>query len=408
MIWANPASFLFPAFSWVLDRMRLTKVRIKNFRSIADVTIELEPTCRILVGINESGKSNVLRAMSLLSADTGTTADDLREFSADEDPEQPAFVLFVFQHDQAERLEAYESVKTKFYGFDDGDHVATIGGTRLTLRQLFVRHSESVHMIDVRTGRRSFTGFGYPTGSEIATDIYKPLPTATVTVARGAEVVPLTSLQLLNLRTHSEVDRLHTVPATPKDVAAIISQAFRDLFMTRMPSCMFWSYSEANLLPPQIALDEFAANPDTCMPLRRMFELAGHTDIAKGIEDAKKRANGVRNLLKRVSDQATAHMHQVWKDYQGLRLQLLPNGAHIDATIQDAYNVYNFGRRSDGFKRFITFLLLVSASVKSKTLENTLYLHDEPDVSLHPSGARYLRDELIKISASNYVVFSTH
>jgi hypothetical protein len=35
-------------------------------------------------------------------------------------------------------------------------------------------------------------------------------------------------------------------------------------------------------------------------------------------------------------------------------------------------------------------------------------LVDEPDISLHPSGARFLRDELIKISESNTVVYSTH
>jgi hypothetical protein len=52
--------------------------------------------------------------------------------------------------------------------------------------------------------------------------------------------------------------------------------------------------------------------------------------------------------------------------------------------------------------------MMVSAKERTKDLVNTLYLHDEPDVSLHPSGARYLRDELIKIADNNYVVYSTH
>ena len=57
---------------------------------------------------------------------------------------------------------------------------------------------------------------------------------------------------------------------------------------------------------------------------------------------------------------------------------------------------------------FITFLLLVSAKVKTDVLTNTLYLHDEPDTSLHPTGARHLRDELIRISEKNYVAYATH
>ena len=51
---------------------------------------------------------------------------------------------------------------------------------------------------------------------------------------------------------------------------------------------------------------------------------------------------------------------------------------------------------------------MVSAKARTKELVGTLYLQDEPDTSLHPSGARYLRDEIIKISETNYVVYSTH
>ena len=58
--------------------------------------------------------------------------------------------------------------------------------------------------------------------------------------------------------------------------------------------------------------------------------------------------------------------------------------------------------------RFITFLLLVSARVKTKSLENVLLLIDEPEISLHPAGIRNLRDELLSISKQNLVVYATH
>ena len=50
--------------------MRLDRVEIANFRSIKDVTITFEPRCRVLLGINESGKSNILNALVLLDAET--------------------------------------------------------------------------------------------------------------------------------------------------------------------------------------------------------------------------------------------------------------------------------------------------------------------------------------------------
>lgn len=177
---------------------------------------------------------------------------------------------------------------------------------------------------------------------------------------------------------------------------------------TALPKVVFWSYAESNLLPGQIPTAGFVNNPGSCMPLKQMFALAGHENPTKAIQDAQVRPNGVRNLLERVGSAATKHLVSVWKDYRGVSINLIQNGEHIDATIEDTFNHYDMARRSDGFKRFVTFILLVSAQAKTKSMENTLYLHDEPDISLHPSGARYLRDELIKISAKNYVVYSTH
>jgi hypothetical protein len=139
-----------------------------------------------------------------------------------------------------------------------------------------------------------------------------------------------------------------------------------------------------------------------------MFTLAGIEDIGQTIAKAKERSHGVRNLLNRVAETASKHLRSVWKDYKGVTIALEPNGANIDASVRDTHNVYQFAKRSDGFKRFVTFLLLVSAKARTKGLVDTLYLQDEPDTGLHPSGSRYLRDELIRIAKSNYVVFSTH
>jgi hypothetical protein len=116
----------------------------------------------------------------------------------------------------------------------------------------------------------------------------------------------------------------------------------------------------------------------------------------------------MRNLLNRVSDRATQHLHQVWKEYRDVDLQVIENGDSIDAHVKDRYNTFDLARRSDGFKRFVAFLLHVSAKARTDELKNTLLLDDEPDVGLHPSGARYLRDELVKVSKNNYVVYATH
>jgi len=169
-----------------------------------------------------------------------------------------------------------------------------------------------------------------------------------------------------------------------------------------------WDYDEKNLLPSQISLSQFVQNPDICIPLKNMFLLAGIQDIPKTVSEYQQRTFGLRNLLERVSKLSSEHLHKVWKEYKDLQIMLTLNGDAIETAIRDKYKLYDLSRRSDGFKRFVSFILLISMRAKSKELSNTLLLYDEPEISLHPSGCRHLRDELIRISENNYVVFSTH
>jgi energy-coupling factor transporter ATP-binding protein EcfA2 len=87
---------------------------------------------------------------------------------------------------------------------------------------------------------------------------------------------------------------------------------------------------------------------------------------------------------------------------------LTPNGAQIDAAVRDAFNEYAFSRRSDGFKRFVSFLILVSARSAASDFSETVFIQDEPDLGLHPSGIKSLLRELIDLSRNNYVLISSH
>jgi hypothetical protein len=51
---------------------------------------------------------------------------------------------------------------------------------------------------------------------------------------------------------------------------------------------------------------------------------------------------------------------------------------------------------------------MLSTQVETGKISNTVIIIDEPDNSLYPSGSRYLRDELIKMSDKNIVLYSTH
>lgn len=391
--------------------MELIEARIKNFRSIADVKIQFDPRCRVLVGINESGKSNVLHALALLDKNRKPTPDDLRTFPPDEDPSEEAFVMFVFSLSSDERKTAYDSFCARFPKIDFTSPILKFKGAPITLQKFFNYRTQGLYRVDVRTGNRRNSTWRLTSDFESMADWKKPTascPPEYIAKLSDGSAINLKAQSLIEISKFVGIPEKYLADLEPEDVNSIYLDEISKIINQELPDCLHWTYSEAHLLPAQIPIDTFAANSTTCEPLRHMFALADIYDIPKEIAAAKARQNGIRNLLNRVAERATKHMQSVWKDYKTIKIELIQNGGNIDASIKDEHNVYNFSRRSDGFKRFVTFLLMVSAKQRTAELVNTLYLHDEPDNGLHPGGCRQLRDELIKISRNNYVVVSTH
>ncbi len=390
-----------------LMRMRLNRVQIKNFRSIADATIPMQPSCRVLVGVNESGKSNILRALALLDPTTKLHTADVRESGPNEDPNEEAFVRFVFELTQEELDVLFKTLSKKVFDPKDGSSLVVIEGVHRNLREFCHWKREILYKVDVRTGSRTLTHWALPEDSQMRDNWFQPILPTAATIKIGNEAVQLSSFSLIHT-VRSEQNAQFFAAVSTEGLNNIIGKELTSFAKDKLPEVVFWTYADSNLLPGQILIQGFKSDPSSCMPLNHMFALAGLDNATQAIEDAQSKPNGMRNLLRRVSDAATKHLMSVWKENRGIRINLSQNGQHIDATIEDTFNHYDMSRRSDGFKRFVTFILLVSAQSKTDIMQDTLYLHDEPDISLHPSGARYLRDELIKISAKNYVVYSTH
>jgi hypothetical protein len=229
--------------------------------------------------------------------------------------------------------------------------------------------------------------------------------------------LPTISLGTVTLKNYSLVDtsEIADIPteyleeAKAEDLRLAMALIVTKAVESNLLKVLCWNYDEKNLLPPRVNLDQFCANPDSCLPLKRMFQLHKFSDIKAAVDRAKAAsANGLNNLLRRVAERTSNHFHATWREYEGIKFSLAMNGADIEAGIQDESNHYELSQRSDGFKRFVTFLLIVSAEQESNHLKDILLLIDEPEIGLHPTGARYLMDELIDIAINNYVVFSTH
>jgi energy-coupling factor transporter ATP-binding protein EcfA2 len=213
----------------------------------------------------------------------------------------------------------------------------------------------------------------------------------------------------------SDSDLLQFDDAKPEDVCQVLLESINELVLKKLPNVVYWEYSDKYLLPKEVSLTNFGNGPDAvCLPLKYMFELSGVSKIKETIAEEKaKEGHSLRQLLKRVAQRTTEHIHEVWREYKDIKIELTQNGDSVEIAITDdlkdeASTPFLFTQRSDGFRRFVTFLIMISARVKANLLTEKIILIDEPDISLHPSGAKYLLEELIRISEKNIVVFSTH
>lgn len=392
--------------------MRLKKAEITNYRSIKNEVISFDENCRVLVGINESGKSNILRALSTLSPNHKTEPSDERQvLSGESDTPDTQRIRFIFEFDKQDYDSISESLhKTVKVG--ENAKVANDGTKDYTLKQLVRLHKEGLYDATIRDSKKSAKYWILNKELTLLGEWKKPSSVcpedAKYTDSDGNSVI-IKELSLIKLGPeHAEIDPTYFENATIKDVTSKIGDGICVHVRTNLPEVIFWEYSDKDLLPTQVNLSKFTDNPDNFIPLKNMFNLTGITDIAGEVQSAKTRGVTVLdNLLKRVARRGTEYLAEVWQEYKGVKFSLQLNGTNIMCVVSEE-NSFSFKDRSDGFKKFVAFLLGVSTTSHTDHLKDALILIDEPETGLHPSGARYLRDELLKISKKNLVVYSTH
>ncbi len=389
--------------------MKLNRVEIKNFRSVKDITVNLDPTCRVLVGINESGKSNILNALAFLGKDhKPVKKDDLREALPDEDPIEESHVRFIFRFEKSESDELFDIVSSKILADVKNPEITLTGGEAQSVKDYCTTRNEGLYVADILTEKKLFK---YWTVSyQLVTGWKKPTNTcpADFSVELKGQKYLLSKYKLIRATDFKDIPVGYLEDAKMTDLATISGEAITKITEENLPDTLFWDYDEDHLLPSSVKIAEFSAKPDICIPLKNMFTLAGVTEISTSITNAKARGNNqFQNYLDGIAKKTTTHFRNVWKEYKNIEFSLRLNADQIEPGVKEK-NTLDFSKRSDGFKRFVTFLLMISVNVKTDELVDTLLLIDEPEISLHPSGARYLREELIKISKTNYVVYSTH
>ena len=356
--------------------MILKTIIVKNYKSVESLEIQIEEIEKSftysLLGINESGKSSILKGISFFE-------ESLVNFPSDFHNIEEAIEI-VFKYELTDKdIKEFKDELSKKHFFDK----ELLNKISLKEIELYAQYSNS-----------------------------NPATFVRFEVLKFKE--PLFTDYTFNTVEKKPVKK--TKPDEPDfDLETFCDENLVDYFYGKSHFIVFWQSTPEFLLLDDIDLTIFAANPtEVSIPLKNCFLLAGIPKDKIATEINKLTNNvAINSLQSKLSDFTTQHINELWPEHP-VTITFQISNQKISLLIEDngiKYSPKTASQRSDGFKQFLSFLLTISVEIKGSELENTILLIDEPETHLHPPAQINLMNELINISSNdkkNIVFYATH
>lgn len=415
--------------------MKLISFHVYNFRSINDSSSIDISRITALIGRNESGKSNLLLALSSLKPPEGfkelnRIKDFPRHRRLEECDEETKSVSSIWELDQREQTELSE-----IWSHAKGVSRVEIGR--------FYGKKHWVSFIDISNCEFD--------ESEVDKKVRKIVP-AVKAVASKLEDQKKEKLEkaadIFKSKITPKPDRIAWAQEASNNLSALrqaLSQADVELSDAQEQHII-----DLEKLAESIAGDKATQARAEQWLLDKMPvfiyldeypELSGHQNISELLQrrqqgkltdadrnfDKMCKVSGLdpqelQNLLNRKEQETrnqlanrasaviTTEIRRLWKD-RPLKVRFNPDAEHLDTFISDPNSVYdvevNLDERSRGFKWFFSFYINFAADTKGGDAENAILLLDEPGLYLHAKSQTDLLSHFEK-DFHNQIIYTTH
>lgn len=381
--------------------MKLAEIKIRGYKSIEELDFPIrkygESYTTILIGKNETGKSNVLDAMATPQNEEKVNFVKIKNQQTE--PETVS-VFFVFDvEDSDDCRKAISEVVDIPQALLDALKISQIS------KEMYLQNNIDEFAVDCDYS-----------AEKVSVKKYSYTKTKETTPATPS--VPAETTEKVTIKANSELTEEEKASYTQLDDTSfreIIQSALLDFVNELEIPIDEWKYDDKYLVEDKIDLKTFAEKPDSNVPLKNMFYLAGYdsqSKIESKIAEIEKDNNKRRKLEKELSTSTTKYLNEKWKEHEvDIEAEIESSNLNIAVSVKDKADengYYDMSDRSQGFKQFVSLLLSISISSKSGDTKDHLILIDEPEVHLHPSGVRWMLKELLEIGKNNYLFISTH
>lgn len=388
--------------------MQILSFTIKNFRGIKNAKIDLVPSGAgvfTLIGLNESGKTTVLEAISTFQVRGGDEKSLYQTKPAGVDPSS-----FVPKHEKA--TFSGDIVVTAEVKFDDNELEMAIEHAEKKSGSKIARESIP-SKFNITRGYKFLNG-----------DMTKTIGTFSIVMKarhKGA-------------RKFSEVESDHNVW---KSFVSIVNVFLPEIVY--FPTFLFE-------LPEKIILNPNEEEAASDKLYRTIIENVGKSlespiDIEKALVDrivlpetageiflglfslSNNRQQQIESAINQISYHLSTTVLDSWSRIFGsptgdreIRLKLgvdkhsdeTPR-VYVQFTVRDGTQTYDIGERSTGFRWFFSFLLFTLYRGRATGSKKTIFLLDEPASNLHAGAQSQLLESFPKIANDgNQIMYSTH
>lgn len=416
--------------------MKLLNFRIENFRSINDSGKIEASRITSLLGRNESGKSNLLRALHSLNPPTGFAPlnkvkdfprhQRLEDCTEDTQVVHTSWELTAHEQEQLHKILPKADTITgirigRRYGGAgpwvelDGLEPISFDQGSVALRTKRVAASMRAAAEKLEPNLRTALAKAadvFEAGSldEIEKSAWAKSAVGHFRAARTALAAADAALtdkqEEILAQLEAEAESITTFEITQKDA--------KEWLLKQLPVFIFLEeYPDLNghqNLAEYISRKASNALTEADKNFEKLCKVAGlnptelESYLAQGDQESR------NQLANRASSVVTQEIRRLWKDRK-LRIRFNVDASYFDTFVSDPNAIFevevNLDERSRGFKWFLSFYITFAADTNGGAAQNAILLLDEPGLYLH---ARSQSDLLLHFEAdfSNQILYTTH
>jgi len=414
--------------------MELKSFSVRNFRSINDSGEIDVSRITALLGRNESGKSNILRALHSLNPASGfTKLKPIKDFPRHRKLSECTDYTPVV--DSTWALTAYEQGRlAEIWPSAKGVSEVNVGRRYGDTRTVGIAVSEAAFdLAAVKADARKIDAAvkaeaakltdDHKTALERASNTFLAAISVGATAAKWAETAPPA---LAALRQALAAAGVELSDAPDQRVIALEEKAeevpqneeahkkARGWIIERLPVFMYLEdYPEIEGhqdIAQFLARKSQGQQTNADLNFEKLCKVAGlspnHLQELSQSNDQETRGQ----LANRAGSVVTTAIRKRWKDRE-LKVRFNLDAHHFDTLVSDPNSVYdvevNLDERSRGFQWFFAFYVVFAADTDDGDADGAILLLDEPGLYLHARSQgdllRHLEDDF-----SNQIVFTTH